>query len=204
MKKMVFILISLLSLSSFGAMLVPDDYEQSNRFFKVAKESSNYRKSMYKFYECTGDVKNQSCDVIFSPIGYSKAELNSLETREATYGTLVLAAEIVTGGIIWKRLMKFTLGGAVRATRYMTGYTEGVANGSIALAVTAPANVGATYLILNSANRALDIVDPISRFRRSELIDTDEYDQASNGVIALSYDYQEAYNILAEMLATVQ
>jgi hypothetical protein len=204
MKKLAIALLCVFSLSSFGAMMVPDDYEQSNRFFKVEKESSNYRKSMYKFYECTGDVKNHSCDSIFSPIGYSKAELNSLETKEATYGTLVLAAEIVTGGIIWKRLMKFTLGGAVRITRNVTGYTEGVANGSIALAVTAPANAGATYLILNQANRALDIVDPFSRFRRSELIDTDEYDQVRNGVIALSYDYQEAYNILAEMLATVQ
>ncbi|MFT6632678.1 MAG: hypothetical protein ACJAS4_002643 [Bacteriovoracaceae bacterium] len=191
--------------ASFAAMLIPEDYEVNGKFFNVVKTQDNGRTN-YRFFECMGNIEQQQCSSIFDERGYSKTELNSIETSESLKGTGLLAAEIVTGGIIWKRLMKFTLGGAVRVTRHMTGWSEGVANGSVALAVMAPTNASATVVALNTAHKVLDIIDPISRFRRSELVDTDEYEEAEsgNGIVVLGYDYQEAYIILDELLTTVK
>ncbi|WP_372655999.1 hypothetical protein [Halobacteriovorax sp.] len=187
---------------SYATSLIPSDYEDNQVFFKVEKSEARSRVN-YKFYECVGDQESAECDVIFSEDGYSKTELNSLETRESVKGGFLLAAEIVTGGIIWKRLMKFTLGGAARMTARATGWREGVANGTVALAVTAPLNTAVTYYAFKEANDLLEVIDPISKFRKSELVDTDEYDEVGDGVIALGYNYQEVYVILDELLSRV-
>jgi hypothetical protein len=204
---MKFLALSLLIFAnaSFAAMLIPEDYVDNGKFFNVVKAEDNGRTN-YKFYECMGNIKQQQCTSIFDERGYSETELNSIETTESMKGAGLLAAEVITGGIIWKRLMKFTLGGAVRVTARMTGWKEGVANGTVALAVMAPTNAGATVVALNTAHKVLDIIDPISRFKRSELVDTDEYEEAEsgNGIVVLGYDYQEAYIILDELLTTVK
>lgn len=203
--KLSFLLFIMLSNTAFGALLIPEDYDSVGKFIKVDKTQNGSRVN-YKFLECTGNIEQQHCTSIFDEQGYSKTELNSLETSESMKGTGLLAAEIVTGGIIWKRLMKFTLGGAVRVTARMTGWREGVANGTVALGVMAPTNAGATVYALKKANDVLDVIDPISRFKRSELVDTDEYQEADekDGIVPLSYDYQDAYIALDELLTTVK
>lgn len=202
MKTMALMLL-LLSNFSQATTMIPDDYEDNKVFFKVEKENVQNR-TRYKFFQCIGDQSDYSCDSIFDEYGYSKSELNSIETSESVKGSLLLGAEIVTGGIIWKRLMKFTLGGAIKLTQRATGWREGVANGTVALGVTAPTNVGVTVYALGKANDVLEVIDPISRFKRSELIDTDEYEEAGEGIIPLGYDYQDAYIALDEMLSTVK
>ena len=201
MKTLILTLLLMSNLSN-ATSLIPSDYESNNVFFKVEKSQHNLR-SNYKFYECVGDQVKAECDIIFDESGYSKTELNSIERTESIKGGVLLAAEVVTGGIIWKRLMKFTLGKAAKLTARATGWREGVANGTVALAVTAPVNTAVTYYALKEANDLLEVIDPISKFKKSELIDTDEYDEAGNGLIPLSYNYQEVYDILGELLSRV-
>ena len=203
--KLMALSLLIFSNSIFAALLIPEDYDSVGKFIKVTKSNAKTR-TIYKFYECSGNQKHQHCYSIFDEQGYSKTELNSLESNESMKGAGLLAAEIVTGGIIWKRLMKFTLGGAIKVTRHMTGWHEGVANGTVALAVMAPTNAGVTTYALSKAHDVLDVIDPISRFSRSELVDTDEYEEADSGdgIVPLSYDYQEAYIILDELLTSVK
>ncbi len=202
MKQLLLGLLLLSSLTGNAALLIPEDYESINKFFKVTKEQ-NSRRVQYKFYECIGDKVDHTCSSIFDEQGYSKSELNSIESSEAMKGSGLLVAEVITGGIIWKRLMKFTLGGAVKVAARVTKSSEGVANGAVALAVMTPTNAGATVYVLKKTNDVLNIVDPFSRFKRSELIDTDEY-ESKTGLVPLGYDYQEAYLVLDELLGNIQ
>ena len=193
-------LLVFISTQASASFMIPDDYDSTQRFFKVEKVSE-YTKSMYYFSECTGNIELHTCDRIFSEQGYSKAELDSIERSEASKGALILTAEVVTGGIIWKRLMTFTLGGAVKLVRWKTGWTEGVANGSVALAITAPVNAGITYAIVEGTEDLLEMASPYDRYKRSEIIDTDEYEAS---IINLSYDHQKAYTVLGELLAQTE
>ncbi len=200
-KKILFILTLLSLQTAHSALLIPNDYEQTHKFFKIVKEV-RANKTIYKFHECSGTQKQAQCDQIFDPYGYSKTELNGLERAETLKGTGLLAAEIITGGILWKRLMKFTLGAATKVARKVTGWHEGVANGTIALVATATANASATVVILDKTNDLITAIDPFDKFKKSELIDTDEFSD-KKAIVPLNYSAHEAYLVLAELLAKV-
>ena len=201
MHKLITVLFSFFILnSSFATYLLPSDYEDSFTFYKVEKEVKR-GKTMYYFSECRGDMSQSDCNIIFNEYGYSKMELNSIERTEAQIGALILSAEIVTGGILWKRLMKFTLTGTFRVVQKVSGWSEGVANGSVALAVAAPTTAVGTYYVMKKAENLLNIVDPYERYKRSELVDTDEYEESN--IINLSYDTYDSFNTLQDLLMSV-
>lgn len=199
MNKMLLLLLVMPS-NVFATVLLPKDYEKTNRFYKVQKESISYQQR-YVFYECTGNIKVNHCNTILSQSGYSTYKLNSLERKEAQMSALILTAEVVTGGIIWKRLMSFTLGKATKIVARKTRWREGVANGTVALAVTAPVNASASYMAVNKLESALDFIDPIERYRRSELVDTDELD--THAIININYGFQDAYRVLDSLLSSI-
>jgi hypothetical protein len=96
--------------SAQAAYLIPSDYERGERFIKVTSTMSAQRGAkVYRYLECQGDIETHECTPLLNNYGFSELELNSLERNENLKGAGLLAAEVVTGGFILKRLLRFTL-----------------------------------------------------------------------------------------------
>lgn len=198
----------LLSTQAQSTFILPSDYEDGQRFIKVEKTKNQSRqKVIYHYLECRGNIEDHRCTTILDPKGYTKLELNALERNESLKGAGLLAAEIVTGGFIWKRIAKFTLTKTnkmilkkvARDPRYAHWRGQDVATGTVSLAVAAPASAGATVAVLHTANKTLEAIDPFDKFHRSELVDTDEF-QEETSIMALNENFVEAMVKLRDIL----
>lgn len=198
----------LLTAQAQATYILPSDYEDAQRFIKVEKsKNENRQKMIYRYLECQGDIEIHNCTTILDPQGYTKLELNSLERNESLKGAGLLAAEIVTGGFIWKRIAKFALEKTnkmvlkkvSRDPRYSHWRGQDVATGTVSLAIAAPVSAGTTVAVLHTANKTLETIDPFDKFHRSELVDTDEF-QDDQAIMALDENFVEAMAKLRDIL----
>lgn len=193
-----FLIMSLLmSGFSYASFLIPSDYDELGKFVKV-EQFEGPRGMNFRFEECEGTMQEHKCVGIFHQSGYSQTELQLKRSREKRLGFGILAAEVVTGGFIWKRLMKFTLGGTTRLVRRQTGWSEGVANGSVALVITAPTTATASYVMVSKAEDLLNTVDSWERYKRTQLLSFANDDKKL--VFNSRYDYFELYKNLDSLL----
>jgi hypothetical protein len=206
-KSCVTFCLTLLTVQAQATYILPSDYEDAQRFIKVEKvEDQTRQKTIYHYSECQGDLKSYSCTSIF-PGGHTELELNSLERNESLKGTGLLIAEIVTGGFIWKRITKFTLEKTnqmvikkvARDPRYSHWRGQDVATGIVSLGIAAPVSAGATVAVLHTVNKTLEAIDPFDKFHRSELVDTDEF-QDDQAIMAIDEDFVEAITKLRDIL----
>lgn len=195
------LLLFLFSTVVHATVLLPKDYESHKNFIKITKTQVS-KKSIYTFYECKGDLKEAHCAVIFNPAGYTKLELKSIKDAEFLKAGLLLTAEVVTGGIIWKRLMRFTLTHSANLVRKFTGWSDDVAVGTMALVIAAPTNGAITVTILDAANDALTMIDPFDRYHKSKILNTNKY--TKDAIINLKYGFDQSFLVLRELLSRVE
>ena len=211
MKKLFLLGLIVLNSQIFGSYIIPNDYEETSQFIKVTKEHNSYRnRIIFRYQLCRGDIQVHECESIFDSAGYSQSELNALETDQAVKGGVLLAAEVFTGGFIWKRLTKFAISGAnklvlkevARNPKLMHYRGQDVATGIVSLGIALPVSTGGTVAILSKTNDVFEAIDPFDKFSRSELIDTDEY-QDERALIPTNYDTYDTLRHLEDLLMDI-
>ncbi len=197
MKNLITIITIFYSLTLKASYILPEDYKETNKFIKISLERID-NKDFYLFFECDGEINTTSCTQIFYQGGYSKKEIQAIRKQQRNIGFGILAAEIAVGGFIWKKLLKFTLGKAARMTAARTGWSEGVANGTVALALTSPITLATSYFVVSGLEDLLNIVDSGERFDRSELMQLNNEQQEA--ILNTSYSFEELYEVLDQLL----
>lgn len=186
--KILYILVLLMSWSAFSqesSFLIPKDYEKTNKFVKLQSYHINgFAEKYFRYLSCSGTIAIHNCTRIPKLNNISESKMNSVKSSQQIKGTLLAGTELVGGGILWKNLVKFTLPQFYKVVRKSTGWSEGVAIGTVALIPATTTSAGATVVIINQLNGFFESVDPVDRFRSASLLNSN---RKNNEVILVKY-----------------
>lgn len=202
------LLIGLFAKTASATYILPSDYEDNGLFIQVSQSMDEARGTpLYTYYECQGDLHDHECNPLFGSYKFSQLELNALEREQKLQGTGLLVAEVAVGGIIWKRITRFVLEKAnqivlrkvARDPDWVRWRGQDVATGTLALGITLPTSTAITIAVVHTANQTFETIDPFDRFKRSNLIDTDEF-QGEEAILPVKYDFDETLQKLNQLL----
>lgn len=176
-------MIMIVSLSyAKSSVIMPSDYESRTQYIKVSSEFAHLiSEKVYTFQLCQGSINDGSCQEIKK---LSESRLSKTELKKNLYGSALMAAEFAVGFGLWKNLVRLTLPAFYKAVQKSTGWTEGVANGTVALVPATVTSAGVVVLSMNTLNSMYQNIDPFHQFNAGNLFDTNLYDTTEEVIIS--------------------